>query len=110
MLMPELTRMSNEKTLVTLDGSGSDDPDGTYLYYWWQQLSAGTTVTLSDPTINKPTFTAPATGSNGERLEFELTVTDTDGFEHSDSVFVDINNVLLPPVPMQALTTSSRRE
>ena len=87
-----------EKTLVTLDGSGSDDPDGTYLYYWWQQLSAGTTVTLSDPTINKPTFTAPATGSNGERLEFELTVTDTDGFEHSDSVFVDINNVLLPPV------------
>ena len=87
-----------EKTVVTLDGSGSDDPDGTYLYYWWQQLSAGTTVTLSDPTINKPTFIAPAVGSNGERLEFELTVTDADGFEHSDSVFVDINNVLLPPV------------
>ena len=88
----------NEKTLVTLDGSWSDDPDGSYLYYWWQQLSPGTTVTLSDPSIKKPTFTAPAVGSNGERLEFELTVTDTDGFEHSDSVFVDINNVLLPPV------------
>jgi lysophospholipase L1-like esterase len=88
----------DEKTLVTLDGSGSDDPDGTYLYYWWQQLSAGTTVTLSDPTTKKPTFTAPAVGSNGERLAFELTVTDTDGFEHSDTVFVDINNVLLAPV------------
>jgi len=88
----------DEKTLVTLDGSGSEDPDGAYLYYWWQQLSAGTTVTLSDPTINKPTFIAPAVGTNGERLEFELTVTDSDGFEHSDSVFVDINNVLLPPV------------
>ena len=88
----------DEKTLVTLDGTGSDDPDGPYLYYWWQQLSPGTTVTLSDPTTKKPTFRAPAVGSTGERLEFELTVTDTDGFEHSDSVFVDINNVLLPPV------------
>ena len=84
----------DEKTLVTLDGSGSDDPDGTLLYYWWQQLSTGTTVTLSDPSIKKPTFRAPATGSNGERLEFELTVTDTDGFEHSDTVFIDVNNVL----------------
>ena len=88
----------DEKTLVTLDGSGSDDPDGTFLYYWWQQLSAGTTVTLSDPSIKKPTFKAPAVGSNGERLEFELTVTDADGFEHSDSVFIDVGNVLLPPV------------
>ena len=26
-----------------------------------------------------------------------MTVTDTDGFEHSARVFVDINNVLLPP-------------
>jgi lysophospholipase L1-like esterase len=88
----------DEKTLVTLDGSGSDDPDGTYLYYRWQQLSAGTTVTLSDPSNKKPTFIAPAVGLSGERLEFELTVTDGDGFEHSDSVFVDINNVLIPPV------------
>ena len=88
----------DEKTLVTLDGSGSQDPDGAYLYYWWQQLSAGTTVTLSDPTINKPTFIAPAVGTNGERLEFKLTVTDSDDFEHSDRVFVDVGNVLIPPV------------
>ena len=74
----------NEKTLVTLDGSGSDAPDGTYLYFFWTQLS-GTTVNISDPTAKKPTFMAPAVGSIGERLEFELTVTDADGFEHSDS-------------------------
>jgi len=88
----------DENTLVTLDGSGSDDPDGPYLYYWWQQLSSGTSVTLSDPSIKKPTFSAPAVESIGERLEFELTVTDADGFKHSDSVFVDINNIFLPPV------------
>jgi len=88
----------DEKTLVTLDGSGSEDPDGTYLYYWWQQLSAGTAVMLSNPSIKKPTFIAPAVGSNGERLEFKLTVTDSDGFEHSDKVFVDVGNVLIPPV------------
>lgn len=88
----------DEKTLVTLDGSGSDDPDGVYLYYLWNQLSPGITVTLSDPSNKKPTFIAPAVGSIGERLEFELTVTDVDGFVHSYSVFIHINNVLLPPV------------
>ena len=87
-----------EKTLVTLDGSGSDDPDSGYLYYYWDQLSSGTTVILSDPTVKKPTFKAPAVGSSGGRLEFELTVTDTDGFEHSDTVFININNVLVLPV------------
>ena len=88
----------DEKILVTLDGSSSDDPDGTGITYMWEQIPPGTTVTLSHPTSKKPTFTAPAVGSSGERLTFELTVTDTDLFEHSDTVHVDINNVLIPPI------------
>ena len=88
----------DEKILVTLDGSGSNDPDGTGLTYMWEQIPPGTTVTLAHPTSEKPTFTAPAVGSSGERLTFELTVTDADLFEHSDTVYVDINNVLIPPV------------
>jgi lysophospholipase L1-like esterase len=88
----------DEKKIVTLDGTGSDDPDGASLSYFWEQKPPGTTVTLSDPTTKKPTFKAPAVGLSGEKLEFKLTVTDDDGFEHSDSVFVNINNVLLPPV------------
>ena len=88
----------DEKILVTLDGSSSDDPDGTGITYMWEQIPPGTTVTLSHPTSKKPTFTAPAVGSSGERLTFELTVTDTDLFEHSDTVYVDINNVLIPPI------------
>ena len=87
-----------ENTLVTLDGSGSDDPDGTYLNYLWSQLSQGTTVTLSDSTLQKPTFIAPAVGLSGERLEFKLAVKDSDGFEHSDTVFIDVGNVLILPV------------
>ena len=58
----------------------------------------GTSVTLSDRTDENPTFTAPEVGLSGERLEFKLTVTDADGFQNSDTVLVDINDVLLPPV------------
>jgi hypothetical protein len=57
---------------VTLDGSNSSQADGDTLTYQWTQLS-GTTVTLSDPTAVKPTFTAPHAAST---LQFELTVTD----------------------------------
>lgn len=87
----------NEKTLVTLNGSDSKDPDGTKLFYLWRQMSPGTSVTLSDPTIKKPTFRAPAVGVSGERLTFKLTVTDSDGFENSDTVVVDIVDALSPP-------------
>jgi hypothetical protein len=91
----------NESTLVTLDGSGSFDPDGASLNYLWEQIPQvppGTSVTLSDQTAEKPTFTAPEVKLSGERLEFKLTVTDADGFQNSDTVLVDLNDVLLPPV------------
>ena len=91
----------NESTLVTLDGSGSFDPDGASLNYLWEQIPQvppGTSVTLSDQTAENPTFTAPEVKLSGERLEFKLTVTDADGFQNSDTVLVDLNDVLLPPV------------
>jgi len=57
---------------VTLDGSGSRDADNDPLTYTWTQTS-GPAVTLSSRTVQKPTFTAPATPAT---LTFSLVVRD----------------------------------
>ena len=71
---------------VTLDGSGSSDPNGDPLTYRWQQMG-GVTVTLSGATTISPTFTAPNTSGV---LTFTLTVTDTGGLSDSDTVVVTV--------------------
>ena len=50
---------------VTLDGSGSTDVDGDSLTFSWTFTSspAGSTATLSDPTIVDPTFVADVSGT-----------------------------------------------
>ncbi len=71
---------------VTLDGSGSSGPAAGDLIYAWVQTS-GTTVTLSDTAIAKPTFTAPASATV---LMFTLTVTDNDGATDTATATVTI--------------------
>ena len=79
----------DEGTLVTLDGSGSTDPDDGIASYEWTQLS-GTAVTLSDPSAVAPTFTVPDVDPYGELLTFELTVTDNGGLTSTDTCNVRI--------------------
>jgi hypothetical protein len=59
---------------VTLDGSGSYDPDGQIeLGYLWQQTGGSQQVDLSDPTAQSPTFVAP---DDPDVLVFSLRVFD----------------------------------
>ncbi|MCO4811091.1 MAG: hypothetical protein KC572_05770 [Gammaproteobacteria bacterium] len=82
----------NEFAQVTLNGSGSSDPDGTTLTYSWTQQS-GTSVTLSDASIAAPTFDAPdVTAVNTpEVLRFQLTVSDG-SLSRSDTVEITVED------------------
>lgn len=73
----------NAGDAVTLNGTGSSDPDGDTLSFAWTQ-TAGTVVALTGPNTASPTFTAPNTTGT---LTFQLTVSDGTA---SDADTVDV--------------------
>ena len=79
----------DEDTEVTLDGSGSSDPEGGNLFYRWRQV-AGRPVTFSDPMAANPTFIAPNVGVAGATLVFKLTVTDEGGLQGVADTLVNV--------------------
>ena len=72
--------------LVSLDGSGSSDPDGDPITYRWEFTSkpTGSIATLSDSTISSPTFTLDLAGV----YTLKLTVTDNYGGSSTDTVSI----------------------
>jgi cytidylate kinase len=80
----------DENTLATLNGSATDI-DGSIVAYSWTQLS-GPVVTLSGANSSDATFTAPEVTADTV-LSFQLTVTDNEGGQATDTVDVTVHNV-----------------
>lgn len=83
---------------VTLDGSLSNDADGTIVAYHWEQVS-GELISLENTTNPVITFNAPDTNESLD-LVFRLTVTDNRGESAQDTVNIfvlngDGNNTLI---------------
>jgi hypothetical protein len=79
-----------DPTVVTLDGSGSHDPDQDLLSYTWTQQE-GPEVELSDSNIPSPAFLGKTAGE----YVFELVVSDGTLLSQPDEVVITIRNV--PP-------------
>jgi hypothetical protein len=91
-----LDQTVNEGSQVTLNGTGSTDPDGDPLSYHWQQTGVAS-LTLENANTATPTFTAPAVGPGGATLVFQLTVSDNMGGSASDAVIITVQDVNDPP-------------
>ena len=87
----------NQGTMVSLDGSGSSDPDMQTLTYSWSQ-TAGPAVTLTGASSATPTFTAPAGPTS---LTFQLEVCDdaTTPLCDTDTVTVTVRPPPIGPPP-----------
>lgn len=82
----------NSNMPVTLNGSGSSDPEGGVLGYSWMQ-TAGTNITLQNPSLASPSFTAPASFGT---LTFRLTVTDNRSQTATDTVVITVQDTPAP--------------
>ena len=104
---------SGKKTgsVVTLDGSGSTDPDGPPaqpLTYTWTQ-TGGVPVTLSDVHALKPTFTVPAAPDfvYPHSISFALTVDDPFGGTDTTADSVNVGVTATTPTVSTVTRTPS---
>ena len=92
----------NGGTVVTLDGSGSNDPDGMITSYQWVQTAGSPTITLQGANLAKATFTAPSNLAADTTYTFKLTVTDNAGAFSSATISVLVKHVNQPPIAVIA--------
>ena len=78
---------------VTLNGSGSSDPEGDALTFRWEQIG-GPGVSLSGMNTAIATFTA----ARGAQYIFRLTVTDSGGLSDTARVMVTTGSAVAPRV------------
>jgi len=91
-------QIATEGDTVTLDASGSTDPDGQSLSYSWTQIG-GLPVTLDGATTANPTFSS----GPGVRV-FQVTVNDGQGGTDTDTV--QVTTLQRPDAAFTATPTS----
>jgi hypothetical protein len=79
---------------VTLDGTGSSDPDGSIRYYAWTK-EVGGAATIASPSAAKTNVT----GLAGGEYRFRLKVTDNSGATASDTIHVSVKGGTSTPPP-----------
>jgi Secretion system C-terminal sorting domain/PKD domain len=75
---------------ANLNGTASNDPDGTISSYSWNKISGPGAITI----VNSNTATPSATGLVAGQYVFELTVTDNAGATGKDQVSVTVGTAL----------------
>ena len=80
----------NAAATVSLSGTGTDPENGALTYQWRQ--TGGTSVTLSNPTSARASFTAPNIATGTATLTFELRVTDAAGLSAVDTLAVVVRS------------------
>lgn len=88
------SRTAYAGSTVTLDGSGSTDPDGDVLSYSWVQASGPVQVSLSGAGSARPTFMTNTVGN----YQFNLIVSDGKVSSTASSVAITIVKQNNPPV------------
>ncbi len=78
---------------ITLNGSGSFDPEGDPITFQWVQI-AGPAVTITNPLTSIATFTA----GEGQSYAFRLTVTDSQGAQGIARVNVTTSTAKAPQI------------
>ena len=92
----------DEGDLVQLDGSGSYDPEGLSLTYSW---TTPPEITLDDPEIVDPSFTAPLV-TQDEVFPIELLVFDGNSWSEPDTVFITVHELMDAGDQLQNLKTA----
>jgi hypothetical protein len=95
-----------EGSLVTLNGTGSITTSGSLTYAWTQ--TGGTTMTLTGPNTATPSFTAPLLWDYNENFIFQLQVSDGVGGVSTDSITVNVKNIIEDGVLIDPLGLSAR--
>ncbi len=99
-ISPQCPILVNEGATVTLDGSGSSDPDQVVLVYEWSQVLGIPNADLTGVDLTKfsISFTAPQLISSLNTMKFGLTVTDNGGLFASAECDIVVQDITLPVI------------